>query len=60
MDAQEARPDFMILEEEIAEDDEGIVIDWYLDYSFHNMKRTMYWKWIFMWHVSDNSISPLV
>ena len=32
MDAQEACPGLMILEEDIAEDEENIVIDWYLDY----------------------------
>ena len=39
VDVQEARPSFMILEEGITEDDEDIVIDWYLHYSFYIVKR---------------------
>ena len=42
MGVQETRSGFMILEEDIAEDDEDIVIDWYLGYSFHTMKITGY------------------
>ena len=34
MDTQEACPGFMILEEDIAEEDENIVIDWYLKLFF--------------------------
>ena len=41
MDTQEACPGFMILEEGIAEEDETIVTDWYLKYSFlHYEKRS--------------------
>ena len=44
MDVQEACPGFMILEEDITEDDEGIVVDWCLSYSFYLMKRKKYWN----------------
>ena len=46
MDVQEACSGFMILEENMAKDNEDIVIDWWLDFSFYNMKRKEYWKWI--------------
>ena len=49
---------FMILEEDIAEDDEDIVIDSYLDYSIFIMNRKEYWECIFMLHVSGTFISP--
>ena len=39
----------MIMEVEV---DEGIVIDWHLEYSFCIMKRKEYLNWIFMQHVS--------
>ena len=44
MGLQEACPDFMILEGDIAEVDEDIAIDLYLDYSFYIMKRKEYSK----------------
>ena len=34
MDVEEACPGFMILEEDIVEDDEDITKNWYLDYYF--------------------------
>ena len=39
MDTQEACPGFMVLEEDIAGEDENIVIDWYWDYPFYIMKK---------------------
>ena len=46
----------MILEEDIEEVVGDIVIEWYLHYSFHRKERKEYWKWILMWHASDNFI----
>ena len=42
MDTQEACPGFMVLEEDIAEEDENIVIDWNWDYFFYIVKRKEY------------------
>ena len=39
MDTLEACPGFMILEEDIAEEDESIVLYWYLDYSLYIIKK---------------------
>ena len=39
IDTQEACPGFMVLEEDIVEEDENIVIDGSLDYSFYIMKK---------------------
>ena len=39
MDAQESCPSFVILEEDIAEEDENIVLDWHLNYPFHIVKN---------------------
>ena len=39
MDTQEAYSGFMVLVEDMAGEDENIVIDWYLDYSFHIMAK---------------------
>ena len=39
MDTQEGCPDFMALEEDITEEDEHIVIDWYLDYFLHYYEK---------------------
>ena len=47
----------MILEEDIAEVDEDIVIDWYLDYSFYIMKIKSVENEFLMWYYSDNFIS---
>lgn len=58
VDVQEAWPGFKILEEDTVEDDEDIVIEWYLNYSSHNMKRKEHWKWIFMRHALDDFTSP--
>ena len=57
MDTQEACSGFMIEEEDIVEEDENIVIDWYLEYSFYIMKKEC-WRWTFIWHVLDNFVSP--
>ena len=50
----------MILEEDIAEGDENIAIDWYLDYPVHIMTEKEYWNLIFIWHMwyLNNLISP--
>ena len=56
MDTQEAPPGLMILEEDIAEEDGNIVIDWYLDLSFYITTKKSFK--ISMWHFSDNVIGP--
>ena len=55
MDLQVACPSFLIWEH-----DENIVIDWYLNYFYYIIKRKEYWKGIFIWHATNNFISPLL
>ena len=48
MDAKKLVPVFMILEEDIAEEDENIATEWYLDFSFTIITKKECSNWIFM------------